>query len=157
MAVINNVNVVKLCYAWIRGHIMESTMATKPIIIPPDLLQLKPSDALESVSVSRLARKGTAVLREVTDKAQAVAVNVQGYGSMVTLSQHQYDEMVELIHRIQKAEPEDGFTQALSKRFDDLVARMKKPGAGKSTEAALFSSPDSLNKAYRPGTTETDD
>lgn len=132
-------------------------MATKPITIPAGLLHLKPSDALESVSVSRLARKGTAILRQVTDKAQAMAVNVQGYGSMVTLSQRQYDEMVVLIRRLQEEGPEDGFTQALSERFDDLVAKMNQPGAGKSTEAALFSSPDSLNKTYRPGTTETDD
>ena len=132
-------------------------MATKTITIPEDLLHLKPSNALESIAVSKLARKGTAVLRQLTDTAQAVAVNIQGYGSMVTLSQQQYDEMVDLIRRIQEEEPEDGFTQALSERFDNLVARMTQPGAGKATEAALFSSPDSLNKAYRPGTTESDD
>lgn len=132
-------------------------MAAKLITIPEDLLHLKPSSALESVAVSRLARKGTAVLRQLTDTAQAVAVNIQGYGSMVTLSQQQYDEMVDLIRRIQEAEPEDGFTQALSERFDDLVSSMTQPGAGKATETALFSSPESLNKAYRPGTTETDD
>jgi hypothetical protein len=86
-----------------------------------------------------------------------MAVNVQGYGAMVTLSRQQYDEMVVLIRRIQEEEPGDEFTQALSARFDDLVAKMKQPGAGKATETALFSSPDSLNRAYRPGTTETDD
>lgn len=132
-------------------------MAAKMITIPEDLLLLKPSSALESVAVSKLARKGTALLRQLTDTSQAVAVNIQGYGSMVTLSQQQYDEMVELIRRIQEAAPEDGFTQALSERFDDLVAGMARPGAGKATETALFSSPESLNKTYRPGSTESDD
>ena len=68
-------------------------MAAKLITIPEDLLQLKPSSALESVAVSKLARKGTALLRQLTDTSQAVAVNIQGYGSMVTLSQQQYDEI----------------------------------------------------------------
>ena len=132
-------------------------MAAKMITIPPDLLSLKPSNALESIAVSKLARAGTVMLRQMVSTAQAVAVEIQGHGSMVTLSQHQYDEMVALIRQIREGQSEDDFTQALSNQFDELVARMNQPGAGQATKAALFSSPDSLNKTYRPGTTETDD
>lgn len=132
-------------------------MAAEKINIPDDLLNLKPSDTLESVSMSKLARTGTAVLRQIMATAQAVAVKIQGQDAMVTLSQKQYDEMVALIRQIREEQSEDGFTQALSDRFDDLVSRMNQSGAAKVTDAALFSSPDSLNKTYRPGKTETDD
>jgi len=132
-------------------------MSAGKINIPEDLLHLKPSDALESVSMSKLARTGTSVLRKITATAQAVAVNIQGQGAMVTLSQQQYDEMVTLIRQIKDEQSEDGFTQSLGKRFDDLVARMNQPDAAQATDAALFSGADALNKTYRPGTTETDD
>lgn len=132
-------------------------MSAEKITIPDDLLHLKPSDALESVSMSRLARKGTTVLRQIMGTAEAVAVKIQGQGAMVTLSQQQYDEMVALIRQIKEGQSEDGFTQTLSERFDDLVASMNRPGALQATEAVLFSDPASLNKTYRPGTTETDD
>lgn len=128
------------------------------IVIPKDLLRLKHSADLESVSMSSLARKGTLVLQQVVATAQAVMVKIQGHGAMVTVSQRQYDEMVDLIHRLQQDDKDgDDFTQALSQRFDALVARMNQPGAAQATETALFSSPASLNKTYRPGTTETND
>lgn len=130
-------------------------MSVERITIPEDLLRLKPSDALESVSMSRLARTGTAVLRQITATAEAVTVKVQGQGAMVTLSQHQYDEMVQLIRRIQEEKSEDGFPQMLSQQFDQLVAGMNRPEAAQATEAALFGDPAALNKTYRPGTTET--
>lgn len=130
-------------------------MAADKITIPEDLLHLKPSAALESMPMSQLARTGTSVLRQVTSTAQAVAVKVQGQGAMVTLSQHQYDEMVELIRLLQEEKAEDGFTQALSQQFDELMGRMNQPGAARATEAALFSDPDALNKSYQPGSTET--
>ena len=107
--------------------------------------------------MSNLARNGTVVLRQMMTTAQAVAVKIQGHDAMVTLSQKQYDEMVALIRHISEQQSEDGFTLALSNRFDDLVAKMNQPGAVKATEAALFNSPDALNKTYRPGTTEIDD
>jgi len=132
-------------------------MAAVKINIQDDLLKLKPSDKLESVSMSNLARNGTVVLRQMMTTAQAVAVKIQGHDAMVTLSQKQYDEMVALIRHISEQQSEDGFTLALSNRFDDLVAKMNQPGAVKATEAALFNSPDALNKTYRPGTTEIDD
>jgi len=132
-------------------------MSAGKITIPDDLLHLKSSDALESVSISRLARKGTTVLRQITATAQAVAVKIQGQDAMVTLSQQQYDEMVALIRQIKEEQSVDGFIQMLSERFDDLVAGMNRPGAARATEAALFDEPDSLNKTYRPGTKETDD
>ena len=132
-------------------------MPARPVPIPEDLLQLKSSAALESVSMSTLARKGTAVLRQITDNAQAVSVKVQGQGAMVTLSQRQYDEMIELIQRLQREIEDDGFTRALSRRFDDLVAAMDRPDAARATEDALFGDTDALNRSYRPGTTETGD
>lgn len=132
-------------------------MPAERITIPEELLKLKPSDTLESVSLSTLARSGTAVLRRLTATAQAVSVKAQGQGAMVTVSQHQYDEMVELIRRLQEAEADDGFTQTLSKRFDDLVAKMNQSGAPQAAEAALFGDPAALNETYRPGATESGD
>ena len=129
-------------------------MPADKITIPDDLLRLKPSDALESVSMSKLAREGTSVLQQILTSAQAVAVKVQGQGSMVTLSQHQYDEMVELIQLIQEEKSEDGFTRALSQEFDELMTRMNLPKAAQTTEAALFADPTTLNKSYQPGKTE---
>lgn len=130
-------------------------MPTDKIMIPKDLLSLKPSDALESVSMSKLARTGTSVLRQIMDTAQAVAIKIQGRGAMITLSQHQYDEMVELIRLIKERKPEDGFTQVLSQQFDELMGRMNQPDAAQTTVAALFDDPAALNKTYQPGKTET--
>lgn len=132
-------------------------MSAERITIPEDLLRLKPSEALESVPMSRLARTGTAVLRQLTATAQAVTVKIQGQGAMVTLSQRQYDEMVDLIRRLQEAKSEDGFTKALTRQFDELVTAMNRPGAAQATEAALFGDTTALNRTYRPGTTETKD
>jgi hypothetical protein len=130
-------------------------MSVERITIPQDLLQLKPSSALESVSMSKLARTGTAVLRQITASAQAVAVKVQGQGSMVTVSQRQYDEMVELIRQLREEKSDDGFTQALSLRFDSLLAQMNQPGAAQATNTALFGDPASLAQTYQPGATES--
>lgn len=130
-------------------------MSTQRITIPEDLMHLKPSDALESVSMSKLARKGTAVLQKILETAQAVTVNIQGQGAMVTVSKRQYDEMVELIRQIQEGQPEDGFVEALTLRFDKLMTTMKQPGATRATDAALFGDPASLNQHYRPGSTES--
>ena len=105
--------------------------------------------------MSSLARKGTAVLRQLTDTAQAVAVRIQGHGSMVTLSQRQYDEMVALLQQLRQNSSDDGFTQALGERFDALVAAMNPPGAAAAMDAALFTDVDRLNSNYRPGATET--
>ncbi len=130
-------------------------MSAGKITIPEDLLHLKPSDALESVSMSRLARTGTAVLRQITASAQAVTVEIQGQGAMVTVSQRQYDEMVELIRRIQEEKSENDFVNVLAQRFDELVAEMNRPGAADAMDAALFADPATLNANYRPGATET--
>ena len=127
------------------------------INIQYDLLKLKPSDKLESVSMSHLARNGTLVLRQMLTTSQPVAVKIQGHDAMVTLSQKQYDEMVGLIHQLQEEPSEDGFIQVLGNRFDKLVARMNQPDAAIDTAAALFSHPVELNQSYRPGITETDD
>ena len=125
------------------------------ITIPDDLMDLKPSSDLQSVSMSSLARKGTAVLRQLTDSAQAVAVKIQGHGSMVTLSQRQYDEMVALLQQLRQDSSDDGFTRALGERFDTLVATMNQSGAATAMDAALFTEADTLNSNYRPGATET--
>lgn len=123
--------------------------------IPPSLAKLKPSHELESVSTSKLARTGTMVLQRILSMTQAIAVKVQGQGAMVTLSQGQYDEMVALIRRLQAADGDQSFVQALGERFDSLTASMNRPGAAEATESALFADPASLNRTYRPGTTET--
>ena len=132
-------------------------MSDERIIIPEDLLRLKPSDALESVPMSTLARTGTAILRQIMDTAQAVTVKVQGQGVMVTVSQRQYDEMVTLIRQLQEERSDDGFTQILTHRFDELVANMNQSGAREVTDTALFGNTALLNKTYRPGTTESGD
>lgn len=149
----NNVNVV-LC---LPLYSMPSVIAMPfdRITIPNDLMDLKPSSDLQSVSMSSLARKGTALLRQLTDTAQAVAVKIQGHGSMVTLSQRQYDEMVTLLQQLRQDSSDDGFTQVLGERFDTLVATMNQAGAATSMDAALFTKEDALNSNYRPGATET--
>ncbi len=134
---------------------MVIAMLRDKITIPSDLMDLKPSSDLQSVSMSSLARKGTAILRQITDSAQAVAVKIQGHGSMVTLSQRQYDEMVVLLQQLQQESADDGFTQALGERFDTLVATMNRPGAAAMMDAALFTEENTLNSNYRPGATET--
>ncbi len=105
--------------------------------------------------MSSLARKGTALLRQLTDSAQAVSVKIQGHGSMVTLSQRQYDEVVALLQQLRQNSADDGFTQALGERFDTLVATMNQPGAATAMDAALFTEEGVLNSHYRPGATET--
>ncbi len=130
-------------------------MSSDKITIPEGLLRLKPFDALDSVPMSKLARKGTSVLQQVISSAQAVAIKVQGQGAMVTLSQHQYDEMVEFIHAINEEKSGDGFLQSLNQQFDELMIRMNQPGAAQATEVALFGDPDTLNTAYQPGVTES--
>ncbi|NOX91957.1 MAG: hypothetical protein GXP18_05770 [Gammaproteobacteria bacterium] len=130
-------------------------MSADKISISKDLLRLKPFDALDSLPISKLARQGSAVLQQIVSTSQAVAVKVQGQGAMVTLSQRQYDEMVELIHAIQLEKSSDGFTELLSQQFDELMIRMNQPGAARATQTALFDTPATLNKAYRPGATET--
>jgi len=132
-------------------------MSAGHITIPEDLLHLKPSDALESVSMSKLARTGTAILRQLAATEQAVTVNIQGQGAMVTVSQRQYDEMVKLIRQLREDQADDGFAQALKQRFDDLVAGMNEPDAGHATNSALFGEPSALNETYRPGATESND
>ncbi len=130
-------------------------MTTERIAIPEDLLQLRPSNTLESVSMSQLARKGTTVLQKIQETAQAVTINVQGQGAMVTVSKRQYDEMVELIRRIQEDRSDDGFVDSLCQRFDHLITQMNRSGAQDATDAALFADPASLNETYEPGATET--
>jgi len=130
-------------------------MSAERITIPEDLLHLKRSDALESISMSQLARTGTSVLRQLTATAQAVTVKIQGQGAMVTVSQRQYDEMVELIGRLQEEKSDDGFAQVLSQRFDELVSKMNQPDAAQTTNAALFGDPAALNQSYQPGATES--
>lgn len=130
-------------------------MLTKRISMPEGLLQLKPSEALESMSMSRLARTGTAVLWQITSTAQPVAVKVQGQGAVVILSQHLYDEMVEFIRQLQEETMGDGFALALAQRFDALVAQMSGPGAARATSEALFGDPTALLTSYQPGATES--
>jgi len=123
------------------------------VIVPEDLMFLQPSEELPHISMSSLARKGTELLRTQVDKMQPVSVKVQGAGSMVTISQRQYDEIVALIQSLRK--PEDGMSKYLSDRFDALVAGMR-DGAGERAHDTLFSTTDDgLNKAYRLGDTET--
>ena len=132
-------------------------MAIDKVLIPEELLHLKPSELLESVPMSTLARSGTEVLQRLMSTEQAVAVKVQGKGAMVTLSQHQYDEMVALIHTLRSLSSADGFTQLLGQRFDALMARMNQPGAAEATRTALFADTASLNESYQPGETEDKD
>ena len=150
---VNNVNLV-LCSGFTPNASVRP-MAIRQINVPSGLKQLKHSSELESVPVSRLARKGTEVLTQITESAQAVAVQVQGLGSMVTLSRRQYDEMVDLISHINAPQTDDGFNQALTDRFDAMVATMNQPGAADAAEAALFTAAETLSASYRPGTTET--
>lgn len=124
--------------------------------IPEKLMQLKPSAALESVSMSKLARTGTAVLRQILATDQAVTVEIQGQGAMVTLSQRQYDEMVAVIHRLGEVKTENDFSEVLSRQFDELVAEMNQAGATRAMDSALFADPQTLNASYRPGATEAD-
>ncbi len=42
---------------------------------------------------------------------------------------------------------------SVSQQFDELMIRMNRPDADKATQAALFDTPATLNKAYRPGAT----
>jgi len=153
---VNVVNVVNVVYTdRSRTKMLELAMSSTKITIPEDLLRLKPSNALDSLSMSSLARKGTSVLQQVTSTAQAVSIKIQGQGAMVTLSQHQYDEMIELIHTLYTEKPRDEFIQSLSEQFDDLMIRMNQPDAAQATETALFGDTDALNKTYQPGVTET--
>ncbi|TVS13814.1 MAG: hypothetical protein EA419_00790 [Wenzhouxiangella sp.] len=117
--------------------------------------RLKPSSELETVPVSRLARKGTELLSRLAETSEAVAVQVQGVGSMVTLSRRRYDEIVAMVNNLGREPKDDDFARALSTRFDALVANMNQPGAPEAVDAALFADPDVLNDSYQPGTTET--
>lgn len=132
-------------------------MSVEKYMISDNLLRLKPSDALEKVSMSKLARTGTSVLQHVMTSSQAMAVTIQGHSAMVTLSHHQYDELVALIRHVHDEQAEDGFTAALSHRFDELIADMNKADAARKIDSALFADPAALNKTYQPGLTETND
>lgn len=130
-------------------------MSSKRINISDELRHLQPSDALEKVSMSTLARQGTRVLQRISDTAQAIAVNIQGKGAMVTVSQRQYDEMVQLIQQLSAHQSTDAeFTASLSQGFEDLVTQMNTPDAPEQLDQALFGSPSSLNESYRPDRTE---
>ncbi len=130
---------------------------TERVIPAASLLRrLKPSSELETVPVSRLARKGTELLSRITETSEAVAVQVQGVGSMVTLSRRQYDEIVALVDQLGAIPQDDGFGEALGARFDALVERMNQPGADQTTDEALFGDVEHLNRSYRPGATETE-
>ena len=114
--------------------------------------------------MSSLARKGTAVLRRLTESAQAVLIKVQGQGAMVTLSRSQYDEMIDLLQTLQQDgannsvnDADDEFTRTLGQRFDTLVATMNRPGSAAAMDAALFADTDILNSRYRPGATEIEE
>ena len=140
---------------FLNRFLTVSAMPLARITIPSNLADLKFSADLQSISMSTLARKGTAMLRGLTESAQAVTVKIQGQGAMVALSQHQYDEIITLLVQLRRAESDDGFTQALSERFDSMVAVMNQRGAGEAMDAALFTDTNSLNANYKPGTTET--
>ncbi|MEZ5592563.1 MAG: hypothetical protein R3F53_18420 [Gammaproteobacteria bacterium] len=88
---------------------------------------------------------------------QAVTVNIQGQGAMVIVSQRQYDEMVELMQQLREKKSDNGFTQALSQRFDELIAGMNRAGGARAADAALFGDPAPLNNSYRPGATESEE
>ncbi len=118
--------------------------------LPSSLSRLDPSSQLERLPLSRLARSGTRKLRELVESGRPVAVTVQGQGTMVALSQRQYDEMVDLIRQQQA---EDALTRALAERFDVLTTQMNRPGNREATETALFAEPEALNASYRPGET----
>lgn len=77
-------------------------MPTDRIEIPGDLLQLKPSDDLDSVSLAEFTRTSTSVLQKMLEMGQAVTVNIQGGDGVVAVSARQYDEMVDLICQIQQ-------------------------------------------------------
>ena len=130
-------------------------MAERGRQLPMGNKRLKPSSELEHVPVSRLARKGSELLSELTETSEAVAVQVQGVGSMVTLSRRRYDEIVAMVNGLGPEPEDDDFTRVLGARFDALVATMNQPGAGEAVDAALFADSADLNASYRPGTTET--
>ncbi len=134
-------------------------MATRELKASESLRKLKPSAELETVPVSRLARKGTELLSELVESSQAVAVQVQGVGSMVTLSRRQYDELVALVQGLGEENIEgedDGFARALRERFDALVSTMNRSGGQRAVDEALFGDVDRLNASYQPGDTESD-
>jgi hypothetical protein len=108
---------------------------------------------LESVPVSRLARRGTELLSRLTAGSQGVAIHVQGVGSMVALSSQQYDEMVAVINGLNDGR-NDGFAQALSQQFDVLVERMNQADSERAVDDALFAGSELLNASYQPGDTE---
>ena len=130
---------------------------SNPLILPDELLGLKNSAELETVSLSQLARRGTAVLQQILASAEPVAITVQGQGTMVTVSKNQYDQIVALITQLSQTQPDSDVMYVLSQRFDELVARMNQPGASQVMEAALFADPEKLNESYRPGSTEDRD
>jgi hypothetical protein len=132
----------------------ERAMASQNSKAAKTRTPLKPVSELESVPVSRLARRGTELLSRLTASSQGVAVRVQGVGSMVALSSQQYDEMVAMINELNEAQS-DGFAQALSQQFDVLVERMNQADAETAIDEALFSGSDVLNASYQPGDTES--
>ena len=124
--------------------------------IPDSLRRIKPSCELESVPVSRLARKGSEVLSQITATGEAVAIKVQGMGSMVTMSRTQYDAMVEqLLQADEGSAADDAFRTALARRFDAIAATWDRPDFSSAVDRALFDNEAGLNASYRPGATET--
>jgi hypothetical protein len=49
----------------------------------------------------------------------------------------------------------DEFDRALSEHFDELIAKMSKPGAAEATCKVLFGDIEELQRCYKPGSTET--
>lgn len=129
----------------------------KEFTVPKNLQDLMPSADLEVIPISKLARKGSELLRALVREAKAVTVSVQGHSAMVAMSQRQYDELVELIRRLEAHQENDPFINRLSEQFDQLVAGMNHPDSATNTSEALFADPHHLNATYRPGLTETDE
>ncbi|MEM7706704.1 MAG: hypothetical protein AAF358_14185 [Pseudomonadota bacterium] len=144
----------------LRGVLLAVELAEFPAemtdspFIPESLRDLKPSEALDSLSMSQLARNGSAILRSLMETEGAVTVKVQGQGAMVTLSQRRYDELVALIRSLETPPESDRLTEALRSEFDALKSAMANEDASDTADKALFGGVDTLRKSYRPGETE---
>lgn len=89
-------------------------MPTERSQISRELLDLTPSDTLESISSSHLVREGPSVLQKVLETAPAVLLNFPDQDAMAIMSERRYNAIVALLHRIQK-EQSDGYVRKDSK------------------------------------------
>ncbi len=124
-------------------------------VVKPDAgpERLDPTEALDRIPLSQLARKGTGLLRKLVESRRPVTITVHGEPAMVTLPRDLYDQMVAQLQAL-SASPEDPLTTALAENFDRLVAEMNHPDGSAAVTRALFAEPAEINRSYRPGDTE---